>query len=183
MRKRLIGRRGRLRRTLTAGIPPLLIRSNGLLAAGQYAQAADGLEQLARAADARGARRAPVLYLEAGRARIMAAQAAQGLDLIQRGLELMAASGLARRLARPGNRLITELHELGFDQEARQITAFLKDFAPDLNAAVDSPAAVRRPHLPTRCPACAAPVRPDEVEWLDETTAECPYCGSAVREE
>jgi len=183
MRRRLFGRRGRLRRVLTAGIPPLLIRSNELLAAGEYAQAADGLEQLARAADARGARRAPFLFLEAGRARVMAAQAAQGLELIRRGLGLMAQSGLARRLARSGSSLISELQGLGFDQEARQITAFLENLAPDVNSAVDGPAVVRRPSLPTRCPACGAPVRPDDVEWLDEITAECQYCGSAIRDE
>jgi endogenous inhibitor of DNA gyrase (YacG/DUF329 family) len=41
----------------------------------------------------------------------------------------------------------------------------------------------RKPILPTHCPACGGTVRPDEVEWLDEITAECAYCGSPVRED
>jgi hypothetical protein len=36
--------------------------------------------------------------------------------------------------------------------------------------------------LPTHCPSCGAALRPDEIEWLDESTAECAYCGSPVRE-
>ena len=37
--------------------------------------------------------------------------------------------------------------------------------------------------LPAHCPSCGAAVRPDEVEWLDDITAECDYCGSPVRGE
>ena len=34
----------------------------------------------------------------------------------------------------------------------------------------------------SHCPSCGASLRPDEVEWLDDVTAECAYCGSPVRE-
>jgi hypothetical protein len=30
--------------------------------------------------------------------------------------------------------------------------------------------------LPTRCPACGAPLTPTEVIWHDDTHAECSYC-------
>ena len=35
--------------------------------------------------------------------------------------------------------------------------------------------------LPAHCSACGGPLRPDEVDWLDATTAECPYCGNPVK--
>jgi hypothetical protein len=35
---------------------------------------------------------------------------------------------------------------------------------------------VPRAWLPTRCPACGAPLTPTEAIWLDDTHAECPYC-------
>jgi hypothetical protein len=34
--------------------------------------------------------------------------------------------------------------------------------------------------LPERCPACAAPLRADEVEWTSGQRAACAYCGAAV---
>jgi len=182
MRRRFMRRTGRqVGRMLNASIPPLLIRSNQLLSAGNFAQAADGLEQLAHAAEARGGRQAARLYLEAGRARLMAAQSSQGVELIKSGLGLMAGAGLSHRLARSGSRLVSELKDLGFTQEAQQITAFLKNLAPGFEAVLPEPSSVRRPPLPTHCPGCGAPVRPDDVEWLDEITAECAYCGSPVR--
>ena len=184
MRRRFARGGGRsIRRMMRSGIPPLLIRSNELLAEGQFAEAAQGLEQLARAADTRGGRHAARLYLEAGRARILAAQSTAGVDLMNRGFELLAASRLPHRLPRSASRIIADLQERGFTQEAQQITARLKTFAPDFTAVPPEPDPVRRPPLPTRCPGCGAPVRPDEVVWLDDTSAECEYCGSPIRGE
>jgi hypothetical protein len=162
----------------------LLIRSNELQSAGKYAEAAHGFEQLARIVEARGgrrgARRAANLYLEAGRARLMASQSTPGIELIKSGLGLLAASGMPRRLASAGSRVIGQLQAQGLATEAEQITAMLRGLAPDYEAAAIEPIA-SRPPLPTHCPDCGAPVRPDEVEWLDDVTAECGYCGSPVR--
>jgi len=38
-----------------------------------------------------------------------------------------------------------------------------------------------RRELPAKCSACGAPIRPDDVTWLDPQTAECPYCGSVLK--
>jgi hypothetical protein len=38
-----------------------------------------------------------------------------------------------------------------------------------------------RPVLPTNCPGCGGPLHAGELEWTDDITAECSYCGSAVR--
>ncbi|HEX9017849.1 MAG TPA: hypothetical protein VF806_01610 [Anaerolineaceae bacterium] len=35
--------------------------------------------------------------------------------------------------------------------------------------------------LPLMRPSCGGPLDPREVEWVDETAAECGYCGSLVR--
>jgi hypothetical protein len=37
--------------------------------------------------------------------------------------------------------------------------------------------------LPTNCPSCGGPVLLKEVEWLDDITAECAYCGNGIRTE
>jgi Zn finger protein HypA/HybF involved in hydrogenase expression len=68
--------------------------------------------------------------------------------------------------------------------EAKQIEDFLKATLPgSFVAGVGTSAEKPKPILPTNCPGCGGPIRSDEVEWADEVTAECPYCGSAVRAE
>lgn len=37
-----------------------------------------------------------------------------------------------------------------------------------------------RSTLPRTCPSCGSPVRPNEVTWLDDKTAECAYCGQVL---
>lgn len=148
---------------------------------GDFAQAASVLEQLARAADARGGPRAPMFYIQAGRARGLAGQAAEALESMERGLGLLAVSGQSRRLIRIGNRLVAELSQRGLAKESQQLAEYLRNLAPSMVAHVPFSAPVERPPLPTQCPGCGAPTRPDEVEWLDETTAECAYCGTVLR--
>jgi len=35
--------------------------------------------------------------------------------------------------------------------------------------------------LPTNCPKCGATVHSDEVDWVDDNTVECEYCGTRIR--
>lgn len=184
MRRRFLRGGGRpWRRIRSRGIPPLLIRSNELLAEGRLAEAALGLEQLARAAEDGGGPRGARLYLEAGRAHIMAGQKSKGLSLLRRGTELMAASPFRHRLVRTAGRIIDELRHQGLAEEAEQAADYLRGIRPATDSGATGGIPRTRPHLPTHCPACGAPVRPDEVDWLDDVTAECEFCGSPVRAE
>ncbi len=36
-------------------------------------------------------------------------------------------------------------------------------------------------HLPTKCQSCGATIRPDEIKWLNDVTAECRYCGTPIK--
>jgi len=50
---------------------------------------------------------------------------------------------------------------------------------PEANSPFSSsppPPAAARSWLPTRCPACGAPLTPNEANWLASDRAECPYC-------
>jgi len=84
-------------------------------------------------------------------------------------------------LQRAGQRSLAELRRLGFDEEARQLHATLEAALPEGFGLSMAPALHQRPLLPTYCPFCGAIVEPDEVEWTDEATAECDYCGSPIR--
>lgn len=171
--------RRQIRKSLAQNVPPILQEANFVFSKGEYGRAAELFEQIARAADGRGGPRAPLFYLQAGRARLLAGQAALGIPSLKRGLELLAQRGQFRRLSEAGRRTLNELHEHGLNAEAAEMEAWLQSVLP---AVVSSAMPVKRPALPTHCPSCGAPLRPDEVEWLDESTAECGYCGSPVRE-
>jgi hypothetical protein len=77
-----------------------------------------------------------------------------------------------------------ELSQRGLTDQAKQIGETLKTSLPagfvnEIGAWTEKTKHV----LPTNCHGCGAPLHGDEVEWTDENTAECPYCGSAVRSE
>ena len=114
---------------------------------------------------------------------MLAGQTKLGLPSLQRGLELFAERQQFGRLQNTGQRVVAELTERGLKAEAAEIEAWLRSFLPGMSATETQALSPNRPVLPTHCPHCGAGLRPDEVEWLDEATAECAYCGSPVREQ
>lgn len=169
--------RRHIRKTLAADVPPILQEANFVFDKGEYGRAGELFERLAETASARGTPRAPLFYLKAGRARIRAGQTALGMPSLRRGLEILAERGQLLRLQNAGRRVILELREQGLDKESSEIETWLRNQLP--HEAVSEEKA-QKPALPTHCPSCGAAVLPDEVEWLDESTAECAYCGSPI---
>jgi hypothetical protein len=105
---------------------------------------------------------------------------------LQQGLALFAARGDWLKLRRNGQQTVEELHLHGLHAEASQLEAYLAGNMPDIPVETAKPEAdieKSKPLLPVKCPGCGAPVRADEVDWVDEVTAECPYCGNMVRGE
>lgn len=170
--------RRHIRKTLAPDVPPVLQEANFVFDKGQYGRAGELFERMAETAAARGEPRAPLFYLQAGRARILAGQTALGMPSLQRGLELLAQREQLARLHRAGRRVIADLNEQGLHQESAEISAWLESVLPSEPAAASTP--VER-SLPGYCPSCGAKVRPDEVEWQDDNTAECAYCGNPLR--
>jgi hypothetical protein len=175
--------RRNIRKTLSQNVPPVLQEANFVFDKGQYGRAAELFERIAQTADARGGPRAPIFHLQAGRARVLAGQVKLGMPSLKRGLELFAERGEFHKLHQMGTRLITELQGRGLTKEAAEIVVLLDELIRFMPAMQAEPVIAKRPSLPTHCPSCGAGLRSDEVEWLDEDTAECPYCGSPVRDE
>ena len=171
------------RQAFAGNIPPLLQRANQLMSTGSYMEAAGAYEQLARAAEARGGPRAPFFYIQAGRAHIMDGQIPAGLEYLQRGFGLFAVRGQAGKVFNVGNRIVGELNQRGLSKEAQQLSSYIKSLVPNFDGNLNAASQDKRPPLPTHCPGCGAPVRVDEVDWLDDITAECAFCGSPVRGE
>lgn len=175
--------RRQIRKSLAQEVPPILQEANFAFDKGEYGRAALLFEQIAQVADARGGPRAPLLHLQAGRSRIHAGQTALGMPSLKRGLELFAQRRQFQKLQNAGSRVLMELKERGLTKESAEVEAWLKTVLPSMLAMKAQATQTKKPILPTHCPSCGAPLRPDEVEWLDEITAECGYCGSPVRED
>ena len=165
------------------GVPPILQEANFAYDKGEYGRAAELFERIAEAADARGGPRAPLFHMQAGRARINAGQTALGIPSIKRGLSLLAQRQQNHRLLAAKTRVLGELNERGLAGEAAEMESWLKTILPAPSEFVTQLPPSKKPMLPTHCPHCGAAIRRDEVEWLDNVTAECGYCGSPVREE
>ena len=174
---------GRPIRPIQVGsIPPALQRANQLMASGQYAEAAGNFEQLAAVALARNGPRAPWFFLQAGHARLLANQVTEGMAHIQQGLAILAERGRFQRLYHAGMRFVDELKRRGLNSEAQQIEDTLKASLPAGFMPIPGTGVGKsKPILPTNCPGCGGPIHSDEVEWEDELTAECPYCGNGIR--
>ena len=170
--------RRHIRKTLAAEVPPILQEAIFAFDKGQYGRAGELFEKLAETASARGGARAPIFYLKAGQARILAGQIALGMPSLRHGLELLAERQKFLRLQKAGKRVITELDERGLSKEASELEVLLKTL---MSSETLLDISERRTVLPTYCPSCGAAVLPDEVEWLDDVTAECAYCGSPIR--
>jgi hypothetical protein len=170
-------------RPLTPGPIRALARANRLFEEGQFAPAAGQFEQLAEAARAGKVRVAPRLFVQAARAHWRAGSLPRGMQLLRSGVEILIAAGAfaaARRIVASAAAELESLNHTGEAEEAKKLLAEIPA-APEEEAAAAAPAA--RPVLPTHCPQCGAVVRTDEVEWIDERTAECGYCGSPIRPE
>jgi len=173
--------RRQIRKTLAQDVPPVLQEANFVFDKGEYGRAAELFENIAETAAARGGQRAPVFLLQAGRARIFAGQTKLGMPSLKRGLELLAQRGQIPRLHQAGRRVIRELNQRGLKKEASEIEILLKTLLPSPTSFDSNEASLGTPVLPTHCPSCGAALRSDEVEWLNEITAECAYCGSPLR--
>ena len=130
-----------LRRMFSGDIPPLLIHANQSISAGNFADAADDFEQLARAAEARGGPRAPMIHIQAGRARLLAGQPDRAMEDLERGFGLLAARGRLMRLARLGNRIVAEFRQRGYAAESQKLADYLENLSPGFGAEQASAAA------------------------------------------
>jgi hypothetical protein len=159
----------------------LLRRAHQMMEVGKHTDAANIFENLAQKAEDRGKlRHAPYLYLQAGRANLLAGNAGSGSDLIQHGLSILGIEKRWSALARSGKRVLDELQGFGFFAFAEEVSSFLISTLPEsVHNILESPQKTRT--LPLTCPECYGVLWPEEVESIDSDAVECPYCGAAIR--
>ncbi|MBC8333790.1 MAG: tetratricopeptide repeat protein [Anaerolineales bacterium] len=163
-------------------VPPELRRANELMEAGHFTQAAEAFEIIARRADARRGPRAPQFHFRTGQAYILAGKVESGMPHIKKALAFFSARSQWEPLYRFGQRAVDKLNDLGHTTQAEEIADYLSNNLPEKTAHTQR-TSHKKATLPTHCPGCGAPLRADEVDWIDDHTAECIYCSSPVRGE
>jgi hypothetical protein len=181
----------------------VLARANKLFDQGKFAEAAPIFGRLAEGAAKRGMlNRAGDLYLQSARCHIEAGNVSLAVERAKQALHLFGRAGLVGKIERLMPRMVDALQQKGYEAEAtalrQEVEARLAEappgrrppagarpsrwpsFARPALSTVEGPPMTRR-ELPTKCSACGAPIKPDDVTWLDPGTAECPYCGSVLK--
>lgn len=184
MRRRLPRARFRRLRQLRQSVPPpvrrALARAQRLREQGDFLAAAAIYDRLAQEALTRDRQRAGLqMTLEAARSYLRGEAWDEALKRARQAAEQ------ARELGRPAlvvplaRRLVHYLDEHGETERAERFRAEMEDlFGQHVGRVPAVEAAARR--LPASCPACHAPLYPEEVTWLAADRATCSFCGSIV---
>ncbi len=164
----------------------LLILANQEMDQGNCLEAAQIYEYLGEAFSGKQFARAAYINLQAGRAFVQGSQYKHAMECFKLGLSMLIKARRPQLMLQVGNRIVGDLNYRGLRNEAQLITNWL-DAANDGSVQIYGRSATSfdptRPRLPLKCPFCKGNLLPDEMDWLDINTAECPYCGSAVQGE
>ena len=180
-RSRLPRRPRRRPQSVPAPVRRALRRARHLQEAADYSGAAQIYDRLARSAYARRRLRPGIhMDLEAGRCYLEAGETATARRCALRAAryaQRLRQPGLARPLAEAVTARLSVEDPQVAEAFGAEIRALLgkADFVSEEQSQVSE---VRR--LPPDCPACHAPLHPDELTWVAEDRVTCPFCGTIV---
>jgi len=164
---------------------PILVqsiqRANQLIANGQASEAAQLLTRLLRESESRGRPRLTAnLHAQAARAYAAAKDEQNALSHAQSALSQFIQLNMLPRVPKFYANITRELQVNGMNASA---DALQKEFGAKAKELESQGFAAPAQHgrLPPKCPQCAAPVKSDEVDWIDRNSAECNYCGSVIQ--
>ena len=156
-----------------------------LLADGRYVEAGRLFGELAdHARDNGRPLRSAQLSLQAARAWLESGDGNAAALRAQHAAQQFIAGGRPGRAARMVHNIANALRSRGFEPQAAALEQDTQARLAAVGLSLDSvrmePAPPQQGTLPPTCSQCGGPLRADEVEWINATSAECPYCGSTV---
>jgi hypothetical protein len=177
----------RLRRSFGRSVPPAAEAEMGhvsrLLLNGRYGAAANLLEEMARRAalmDSPGA--AAELHARAAHCFVSAGMEPAALGAARAALRLFTDLGMTERYARFLENMTRRMRTRNMPDSAGALLSLYGDQPLPVERSTAQPEGEKpaHPRLPPACPQCGAPLKPDEVGWIDANSAECAYCGGMV---
>jgi len=162
-----------------------LNRANALLANGQPGQAAPIFGGLAAELEAANhPRRAANVHAQAAHAYADAGQGPNALAQSRAALNLFIQNQMVQRTPVFYANITRKLNNKGMKAAADALAAEYGGKIGSVPAAAAVGAApVHHGKLPTNCAKCGAPIHGDDLNWVDDQTVECDYCGSLIRAE
>lgn len=160
-------------------------RGQELFRRGKFAEATRIFERLAQEAEDRGMLdRAGDLRLQAARCYLELKNTERADQEGLRALRLFLRAHRPRKVRRLLPKMVAALEKHGRHEEAEELRKKAEELLGPIRARAGArPRLARRGTLPGKCPACGAPVKPNEVNWVGRDAAECSYCGSVVTAE
>jgi hypothetical protein len=161
-----------------------LQNANRLMTAGQPEKAAPIFLQLARELQAtQHPRKAANLHAQASHAFTDAKEETQALQQAQVTLRFFVRLQMLPRAAQFYGNIRNKMNHNGMSASATELEKEFGGVLAKVPARTLGGVQQGPHHLPTSCPKCGAPLRADEVEWVDAMTASCSFCGSVVAKE
>lgn len=181
---RPLRRRSRWGAPLNQALMGELAKANRLVANGQPGEAAPLYARLAQEMERSShPRRAANLYALAAHAYADSADESNALAHARLALNLFIQYQVVERTPRFFANITRKIRNRGMAPAAEALQKEFGDRVGPLPAGGPPARQPQRGHLPPACPQCGAPLRSDEVEWIDARSVECVYCGLVVRTE
>ena len=156
-----------------------LIKARRYLRNGRFAQAGMILSGLAREAEHLERRKvAAEFHSRAAHCFVDGGAEQTGLSEAQAALRVFTNLGMEERRERFLNNISRKfkIHSMPAAVGSLRI-----EFGRAESRQAEMPEPLPNLRLPVMCPQCGGPMRSDEVEWIDQHSAECNYCGGVVQ--
>ncbi|MGC9399175.1 MAG: hypothetical protein ACP5HM_08560 [Anaerolineae bacterium] len=175
----------RPRRPVPPVVRRMLMRAHRAAEKGQYAEAAEVYDRLAREAYTRARVRPGVhMDLEAARCYLRSGEVDAARARLSRAAHRAVVVGYPLRCRPLVEQIVQRLEAAGRPGEAAQfhseMAELLQTLAPEPSEVPTSASRSVPPRLPGSCPACSAPLHPEDLTWVAADRVTCPYCGTVV---
>jgi len=167
---------------LNQGQLDILSRANRQVASKKPGEAARLFAQLAQEMEATDhQRRAANFHALAAHSFADAQDEKRALVHAQSALNLFFEYQMVRRIGRFYPNITNKLRTYNMTQAVETLQGEFGEKIGAMPALAVTTEPVRKDRLPAACPKCGAPVHSTDVNWIDDQSAECMYCGSVLQ--
>jgi hypothetical protein len=158
------------------------LKANRLLAAGRTGEAAALFARLAQEMeDSQHPRRAANLHAQAAHAYADSQNGLATVTQARAALSLFIQYKMVNRTPVFYTNITNKMTQRGLSKEVDLIHQEFGKVIGELPVQISQSRTETHGTLPPACTQCGAPLRSDEVEWVDSQTVECGYCGALMK--
>jgi hypothetical protein len=181
-----IFRRFHNRQNWPTNLPPeqieAAVKANRLLTAGQPGEAAVIFARIAQEMeDSQHPRLAVNLHARAAHAYADSKNETSALIQARVALSLFIQYKMVNRTQQFYTNITNKLTQRGMSKEVEILNREFGKVVGELPTQFSQGRMELHRTLPPACTQCGAPLRSDEVEWIDDQTVECGYCGALIK--